>query len=249
MFAVWSLIIHMNAAISLLQRLCQTDTKFSEKLYASLGGFCAILVLSLSVSEMSVSHTVHLLILGSMGASTFLLFVTPHSPMAQPWPVYGGHLVASITGVTARLLIADPSLALAAAVGISILLMYLLRCLHPPGAATAMIAVAGGNEVNQLGWTFVYVDVACNVAVLLILAWIINNLIPGRFYPLNHRHHPHHNKFKQYAAPQVRLNEADFHWALQQMGEFIDVSEEELVDLYEFAYEHKQRSLSATKKE
>ena len=240
--------LSMHAVFRLIQKLCHTDTKFIEKLYASMGGFCAILVLSFSVSHISVSHTVHLLILGSMGASTFLLFVTPHSPMAQPWPVYGGHLISAITGVSARLLITDPSLALATAVGCSILLMYLLRCLHPPGAATAMIAVAGGIDVNQLAWAFVYIDVASNVAILLLLAWCINNLIPGRFYPLNHRHHPHHEKFKQYAGTQVRLTESDFQWALQQMGEFIDVSEEELVDLYEFAYEHKQRSLTTATK-
>ena len=69
----------------------------------------------------------------------------------------------------------------------------------------------------------------------------INNLIPGRRYPLLHSHHPHHAEFTRIDhTPYAALKEQDFKWALGQIDGFIDVSAEDLVDLYEFAVEHAQ---------
>lgn len=149
--------------------------------------------------------------------------------------MFGGHLLASAVGVLCAQAIAEPALATAAAVGFAIFCMYWQRCLHPPSAATAMIAVLG---VHALGWSFCYEVVAINAGILL-LAFIFNNLVPGRRYPLRHSHHPHHVQFTQQAHPAaLRLDEADFEAALARMDGVIDVSPEDLVDIYEFAVEN-----------
>lgn len=135
----------------------------------------------------------HPLLMASMGASTFLLFVVPHSPMAQPWPLLGGHIVAACVAATSTLVFDTFYLCLAAAVGLSLLLMHLLKCLHPPAAATAMITVIAAPTLgDMLLWQFCVIDVPANSGILFLLALLINKLIPGRHYPLKHHHHPHH---------------------------------------------------------
>lgn len=211
-----------------------------EMLFSVLGAFTAIFLLGAEARLISDNTALTVLILASMGASTCLLFAIPHSPLAQPWPVFGGHLVSAVVGLACAQWI-GPHMATAVAVALAIAGMYYLRCLHPPSAGTAMIAVMGGPAIQSLGWGFVGV-VALNAGTILLLALAINNLIPGRRYPLRHTHHPHHRQFERAtpgAAP--KLTEADFGWALDQMDGVIAVTEEDLVDLYEFAVEHAQK--------
>ncbi len=213
-------------------------TPFREKLVSSISAFLAILLLAGMEQYISPGLSFRLLILASMGATAFLLFVTPHSPMAQPWPVVGGHLASAAIGVACAQWIDSPPLATAVAVSLSIFTMHWLHCLHPPSAATAMIAVLGGPEVHAIGWRFCYEVVAINTGMIILLALLINNLIPGRRYPLLHTHNPHHTQFAQGGHKEsLELNEEDFKWALGQMDGYIDISEEDLVDLYEFAIE------------
>jgi CBS-domain-containing membrane protein len=182
-----------------------------------------------------------MLVLASMGASAFLLFVVPHSPLAQPWPVIGGHVIAAFIGVACASWISSAPLATALAVFLSVFMMYQMHCLHPPSAATAMIAVLGGPEVHAMGWQFCYEVVALNAVMMVMLAVILNNLVRGRQYPMRHIHHAHHAQFSQQTHTKfAELNEQDFKWALSQMDGYIDVNEEDLVDLYEFAQEHAQ---------
>jgi CBS domain-containing membrane protein len=209
-----------------------------EMLLSVSGAFIAILLLSLEIRLIADHAWLTVLVLASMGASTCLLFAIPHSPLAQPWPVFGGHVVSALVGVGSALLIPGLPIATAAAVALAIAGMYYLRCIHPPAAGTAMLAVIGSAAVHDLGWGFVGV-VALNAGTLLFFALVINNLIPGRRYPLRHTHHPHHQQFSPAESPQLR--EEDFGWALDQMDGVIAVTEEDLVDLYEFAVEHARK--------
>lgn len=214
-----------------------------EKLYASLAAFIAILILVKVVNYATFGGAYSLLVLGSMGASAFLLFVIPHSPMSQPWAVIGGHFVSSVIGVACAHWLSNPALATATAVALSIYAMHSLQCLHPPSAATTMIAVLGGPEIYSMGWQFCYEVVVVNAGTMVLLSLIMNNLIPGRRYPLQHTHHSHHTDFSQTnLKPYPQLSEADFQWALTQIDAVIDVSSEDLVDLYEFAAEHAKKS-------
>ena len=209
-----------------------------EMLLSVIGAFTAILLLGAEIHLLADHALLKIMLLASMGASTCLLFAIPHSPLAQPWPVIGGHVISALVGIACAVVIPEPAIATAAAVALAIAGMYYLRCIHPPAAGTAMLAVIGGASIHALGWGFAIV-VGLNAGALLLSALVINNLIPGRRYPLRHTHHPHH---AQFAQPEgLRLTEADFGWALDQMDGVIAVSEEDLVDLYEFALEHAQK--------
>ena len=59
----------------------------------------------------------------------------------------GGHIISALIGVFAYKLL-YPHIWLAAALGVatSIAVMHTTRTLHPPGGATALIAVVGGQK-------------------------------------------------------------------------------------------------------
>ena len=59
-----------------------------------------------------------------MGASAFLLFVLPGSPMAQPRAVIGGSFIAALVGVASTSLIQETAVAAPVAVGVAILVMF-----------------------------------------------------------------------------------------------------------------------------
>jgi len=217
-----------------------------EMLISSLTACCSILLLLVIVQYAELGLPFKMLVLASMGASAFLLFVVPHSPLSQPWPVFGGHLVSAFMGVACVHWIPDIVLAAALAVLLSIFVMHVLHCLHPPSSATAMIAVLGGPEVHAIGWQFCYEVVAINAGLMVLLAFALNNLVPGRRYPMRHSHHVHHDQFAQVSHEQYpELLEEDVKWALRQMDGLIDVSEEDLVDIYEFAVEHAEKRRQA----
>ncbi len=120
----------------------------------------------------------------SMGAAAVLLFAVPHGALSQPWPVFGGQMVSAVIGVTAAQWIGDPALAAGVAVGGAIAGMQLLRCVHPPGGATALVAVIGGAAVQDLGYGFVLLPVLANTAIIFLVAVLANAPFPWRRYPI-----------------------------------------------------------------
>ena len=120
--------------------------------------------------------------------------------------------------------------------GLAIFLIHYLNCLHPPGASTALTLVLHSAQFHPMGWPWVACIVLANIVVSLVLALLINNLLPGRHYPTRHTHQPMLQTDTQ--PKQVQLERADIEWALTQMDGVIDVSEEDLVDIYELAIKH-----------
>jgi CBS domain-containing membrane protein len=199
----------------------QHATPPRELLRASLGVGLGIALTGLgSTALMGASAP---LLIAPMGASAVLLFGVPASPLAQPWAIVGGNLVAAMIGVSAALAIGAPVLAAAVAVGVAFAAMALLRCVHPPSGAVALTAVLGGPHVAALGYGFALVPVALNSLLLVGVALAWNNLT-GRSYP----HHAH-------AAPEGRpdaLTPADFDAVLADYGEALDIDRDDLVALY-----------------
>jgi CBS-domain-containing membrane protein len=82
-----------------------------------------------------------------------------------------------------QLLQHTPWLAQAMAVASAIAAMHLTRTLHPPGGATALIAVIGSEGVHQLGWWYVLVPATLGPLILLLVALLVNNMTDTRRYP------------------------------------------------------------------
>jgi CBS-domain-containing membrane protein len=74
---------------------------------------------------------------------------------------------------------------MAAALGVSlaIVAMLLTKTLHPPGGATALIAVIGSKNVHDLGFLYAVFPAGAGALILLIIALMVNNLAKERRYP------------------------------------------------------------------
>jgi len=155
----------------------------SEILWSWIGGFAGIAAVAW-VNRLMFSGTDLVLMIGSLGASAVLVFGATRSPLAQPRNVIGGHIVSAAVGVAAfKLFHSDPWLAQAAAVSTAIALMHATRTLHPPGGATALIAVIGSEEIHRLGFLYVLVPGAAGPLILVIVGLVVNNLAASRRYP------------------------------------------------------------------
>ena len=89
-----------------------------ERWISALGGFVGLLVIYFTSHAVGGPPSAPLLIF-SIGASTVLVFAVPHGSLSQPWPVFGGHLVAALIGVACARLVPSVALSAALAVGIT----------------------------------------------------------------------------------------------------------------------------------
>lgn len=132
----------------------------------------------------AVFPDMQLLVIGSFGASAVLLFAAPGAPFSQPRNLIGGHLVSAVVGVAAFVYVPDlPIVKEAAAVATAIAAMQLTRTVHPPGGATALIAVIGSDEIHAMGWGFL-MPVMMGAVALLLVALISNNLFRYGSFPV-----------------------------------------------------------------
>ncbi len=214
-------------------------TSIVEKLRSGLAGSIAVMLLMWALHHLPQSGF-PLLFVASMAASATLLYAIPHSPLSQPWNLVGGHLMSALAGVACSLYIPEPTIAAGAAVGIAILLMELLSCLHPPSTATAILMVLGNSQLHEMNWQWAIAIVAVNVGLSLLLALFINGLL-GRRYPM----YATPGQTPPKPAPFITLEQSDLAWALKQMDGMVDVSEEDLADIYRLSLEQAQRRIEA----
>jgi CBS domain-containing membrane protein len=166
----------------------ETLVDFRENFWAFLGSFVGIGIIAYLQSK-TLPHSDVVYLIGSFGASSVLVYGVIQSPLAQPRNLIGGHLVSALAGVTV-LQFAPDILWITAplAVSSSIVLMQITKTLHPPGGATALIAVTGSQEIKNLGYWYVLSPVLSGALILLLVALVFNNLTMKRHYPNHVRH-------------------------------------------------------------
>ncbi|WP_041600334.1 HPP family protein [Halothiobacillus neapolitanus] len=170
---------------------------WAEVFWSGLGGVLGLM--AVGVCALAFTGLDRILIIGSIGASAVLLFGAIRSPLAQPRNLIGGHALSALIGVSLHLLLVretgDPGilsgiqpfiasvLTPALAVGLSIAVMHATRTLHPPGGATALVAVIGSQQIHAMGYWFVLFPGILAPLILLFIALVFNNLVPKRVYP------------------------------------------------------------------
>ena len=124
-------------------------------------------------------------------------------------------------------------IAASASVGLAIGVMYYARCLHPPGVARALSAVIGGPHIHALGYEYILTPIAINTVTILLVAVLFNALFLWRRYPtfLIPQESVLDSAHKDYAP----VDHANFVYALSQMDTFIDVTEDDLLKIYQLA--------------
>ncbi|WP_050476962.1 HPP family protein [Herbaspirillum rhizosphaerae] len=204
-----------------------------ERMRASVGALFGILLTGL-LSVSVLPHEAAVWLIAPMGASAVLLFAVPASPLAQPWSLIGGNLVAALVGVTCARLVAEPFLAAALAIALAVACMFALRCIHPPSGAVALTAVLGGPAVHAMGYGFVLAPVLLNSFLLLATALFFNNAT-GRRYPHAQQNEHRHNMHRTAdAAPTTRLgfSHDDLDAVLRRYNQVLDISRDDLEEIF-----------------
>ena len=175
----------------------ETLVDFKEHFWSFLGSFVGIGILAY-IQSIHFKGNDAVYLIGSFGASSVLVYGIIQSPFSQPRNLVGGHLISALIGVTVHKLVPDIIwIAAPLAVSFSIIFMQITKTLHPPGGATALIAVIGSDKIKALGYMYVFSPVLIGVLILLLTALIFNNMTSIRTYPSHSTYHKHYHKIRK----------------------------------------------------
>lgn len=207
-----------------------------ERWRSAAGAVLGILVTALVAHRLADAFALPAWLVAPIGASAVILFVLPSSPLARPWSVIVGNTLSAVVGVAVVRLVPEPHLAAGLAVGGAIVAMMLARCLHPPGAAVALLTVLSHGADTAA----TVMPVLMNSALLVVSASAYNALTRR-----------HATERLAAAAPDRapaarRFAAADLDAALARYNQVVDVNREDLETLlYEAESIAWQRTLGA----
>ncbi len=156
----------------------QPTVPWLERLRSVFGAFIGLMLVLTTAQYLGELSGLDEWLMASLGASALLVFALPQSPMAQPWAVIAGNTLSALVGIAIIHLVSEPLLAMPLAASLSILGMFILRCLHPPAAAVALIVVLGHVMHYRYAFFPVMVD-----SILLVLAGAVYSNLTGKRYP------------------------------------------------------------------
>lgn len=194
-----------------------------DRLIACMAAAVCIALIVAVCSALAIGKADLPIIVAPMGASAIMVFVIPSSPLAQPWRVVGGNVISALVGVAVFQAMGSTAIASGAAVGGALLVMSLLRCMHPPGGAAALTAVIGSAPIHAAGYAFALAPVAINSVALVVLATI--------FHRWSRHSYPHRlvdTVQPEHAVPQPLFEDRDLDRALEEFHETFDISREDL---------------------
>jgi len=154
--------------------------KMAEAIRSGMGAAFGLMLCAVFLGVLSTEPG--FVLIAPLGASAFLLFAVPNSPMAQPWPAVVGNTLSALVAVLVVGLALPVPLGAALAVGGAVIVMAVTRSMHPPGAAVALSAVLNAPLTQTLGYGFALAPVALDTAILVGLA-VAYNHATGRVYP------------------------------------------------------------------
>ncbi|WP_353476800.1 HPP family protein (plasmid) [Salipiger sp. H15] len=202
-----------------------------EALRAGFGALLGLGVTGLVLLSPQIDLSLGLYLVAPFGATSVLLFAVPNSPLAQPWSAIVGNTVAALVGVATCLLVADPALRIALAVGLAITATILCRAVHPPAGAVAMTAAMSPEAIDQLGFWFALTPIAAGTTALVVLAALYARLT-GRHYPFRQFDAPgQHGTGDRAPSERLGLSEAELSGLLERYRQSFNLGVEDLARL------------------
>lgn len=178
-------------------------------------------------------------IVASMGASAFLIYVLPSSPMAQPWAVIGGSFISALVAIVCTNVIHELAILIPLSVGLAIMLMFVFRCLHAPAAALALLIPL--SQITE--FNFLFFPVLINASLLVLFA-IIYNTLTGKSYPHQTKNQSNLSNLQK---RDQKIEAEEINAVLAQYDQVLDINKEDLADLISQvehgAYQKKLKSM------
>lgn len=202
-----------------------------EALRAGLGALIGLGVTGLFLLSPRIDLTFGLYLVAPFGATSVLLFAVPNSPLAQPWSAIVGNTVAALVGVAVCMVVADPVLRVALAVGLAITATILCRAVHPPAGAVAMTAAMSPDAIAHLGFWFALAPIALGTTALVLLAAAYAR-VTGRHYPFRQFDDPNKHRTDDRApSERLGLSEAELAGILDHYRQSFNLGVEDLARL------------------
>jgi CBS domain-containing membrane protein len=202
-----------------------------EALRAGLGAFIGLWLSGYFLLSPGVDLENGLYLVAPLGATAVLVFAVPNSPLAQPWSAVIGNTAAALVGVAISLFIHEPTLRIALAVSIAILVTFILRAVHPPAGAVAMTAAMSPEAVEHLGFWFALAPIATGTASIALIAMAYARLT-GRRYPFRQFDQQNrHGTADRIAVERLGLSEAELSDILQRYRQSFNLGVEDLARL------------------
>lgn len=221
-------------------------TRPREWLRASTGASLGFL-LSAATCGLLFGSSVALHFAGPWAASAVLLFAVSSGALAQPWSVIGSYLCASLVALLIGLFLPAGIASAALALGLSLLLMYPLRCLHPPGGALAFCMVFASPLPGEPAWMASLPAISGGLG-LVLLALLFNNLTRMP-YPRRRSLAPGNHQTQDPApGARVGIQAADLDQALDELDGFVDITRDDLERIVRSTERHAlRRSMGDTR--
>ena len=118
------------------------------------------------------------LIMGSFGASIFLVMAVPDLPFAQPRNVLAGHFLASAIGLACFHFIGEGFFIMGFALGLTTVAMLFFKVAHPPAGSNPIAIFLAGPD-----WSFLVTPTLAGALVIVALGIAYNNVWADRTYP------------------------------------------------------------------
>ncbi|WP_428911688.1 HPP family protein [Niallia sp. Krafla_26] len=152
----------------------RSETRFDYKdsLISATGVFLAVSILCLLAVFFHYPMAI-----GPLGASCVLVFIAHQGPLSQPRQVIGGHILSTVTGLVIWDVFGKSLFILVISLVVVLLFMSLTDTIHPPAAASALVAIN-----FEVGWGYL-VPIVIGSILLVFISMLYNNLFPKRQYP------------------------------------------------------------------
>jgi len=145
---------------------------YIDSTISAAGALIAMLVVSFIVL-----HLGHPIAIAPLGASCILVFGAHKGLLSQPRHVIGGHLLSTTCAIIILDLLGKSVFSLVFVLAFVLFLMALTETMHPPAAASALVAI--NNEVT---WEFL-LPIVFGALVIVFISTIYNNAFRARQYP------------------------------------------------------------------
>ena len=148
-------------------KLFREPKSLQTALMSGIASAAAIMVL-LIISSFSG----HQLIMGSFGASIFLLLAVPKSEFSKVKNLLGGHLLASLIGLICLQIFGLEFWALPISLCLTVIGMQILGVSHPPAASNPIIIFLSSPD-----WIFIFMPTFIGAVTLALFAYFFNKFV------------------------------------------------------------------------
>lgn len=183
-----------------------------------------VVCLSLGLTAGLATQVPGMTLTPALGASAILIAALPNAPVARLWPLLGGTLLAALMAMLIGPLDWPLWLSAPLTVSITLLLMYRLRCLHPPAGAMALWLLL--TAVPSAPWWAPLLNCLPGLLLLGVLSRLRERLPILQASTVRHGHRD--KSLTQRHEPSTE----DWQHALDNHPELLDVGPAQLHALY-----------------